>query len=83
MIVTSIILFFASIVSFFVGLMPDMKIDFTPQAQDSLSSIISGVSALMPVNHVGVVLGLVLLVYGLEFLWLLINWLIAKIPTID
>lgn len=83
MVVMAIITFFASIVSFFVGLLPNMKINFTPQAQDSLTSVIEGVNAFVPVTHVAICLGLVFVVYSVEFLWLLINWLIAKIPTID
>ena len=83
MVVVAICAFFASIVSFFVGMIPDMKIDFSPSQVDSFYSVLNYVSAFVPVTQVGIVCGLVFIVYTVEFLWLLLNWLLGKIPTID
>jgi hypothetical protein len=83
MIITAIIVFFASVCSFFISLIPNMRIDVSPEFQDSWVSIVNNVSALVPTNHLFIILALVALIYGAEFLWLLLNWIIAKIPFIE
>lgn len=83
MIITGIVLAIISIISFFLSLIPNMRIEMTPQSQQSLFSIMEGVGALLPVTQLGIIIGLILLVYAAEFLWLLLNWIIAKIPFIE
>lgn len=83
MIITALAMFAVAILSFFMSLIPNMKMEFTPQGQESLFSVMQGVGALLPVNQLGIILGIILVVYAAEFLWLLLNWLIAKIPFIE
>jgi hypothetical protein len=83
MVIVAICAFFASILAFLVGLIPNMKIDFAPSDVDSLYSVISYVGAFVPTTQLGIIVGLVFLVYSIEFLWLLLNWIIAKIPFIE
>lgn len=83
MIITAIITFVVGIVAWIISFLPELRIDFSPQAQDSLFSVISGVGCLVPVNTAGIIIGLIVLAYGIEFLWYVFNWLIAKIPFIE
>jgi hypothetical protein len=63
-------------------MIPNMKIDFSPNGVDTFYSVIGYVTPFVPVTQVFIVLGLIFLVYSVEFLWLLLNWLLSKIPTI-
>lgn len=83
MAIVAIITFLVSIVTGLLSLLPDMRIDFNAENTDTFFSIVQGVSAFLPVTHVAIVLGLMFVLYSVEFLWHLLNWLIAKIPTID
>lgn len=83
MIITAIVTMCVGVLSFFMSMVPSMRINFSPDAQASLYSVISNVSAFVPVTQVGIIVGLILLIYAAEFLWLLLNWLIAKVPFIE
>ena len=69
-------------VKWLISILPNMRIDFTPTDQDSFLSVINGVSCIAPVTTAGIILGLIVLVYGLEFLWYLLNYLTEKLPLI-
>jgi len=83
MAIVAIVTFLVSIVTGLLSLMPDMRIDFTPENTETFVSILQGVNSFLPVTHVAIVLSLMFILYSVEFLWHLLNWLIAKIPTID
>lgn len=83
MIITAICMFVVGIISWIISIMPNMRVDFDPQSTASFFSVIDGVSCVVPVTQAGIIIGLILLVYGIEFLWLLLNWIIAKIPFIE
>lgn len=83
MIITAIVMFIVSILSFFLSMIPSMKIDLSGAETSSFYSIIEHVSYFVPTVHLGIILGIILLVYVAEFLWLLLNWIIAKIPFIE
>lgn len=83
MVVFAIVTWFVGIVSSLIGLMPNMRIDFNAENQQSFTEVLQLVSSLVPLNTVLICVSLVAAIYAVEFLWLLLNWLIAKIPMID
>lgn len=83
MLITAMIAFVVLVFTWILSLIPPMKINLAPENQDSLFEIINGVSCIVPVKTAGVLVGIVLIVYGIELIWLLVNWLISKIPLID
>lgn len=83
MVIVAILAFFASIVTMILSWVPSMKIDVDAVAPSGLYSVIEYVGAFVPTTQLGIILGLILAVYSLEFIWLLINWVASKIPTIS
>ncbi|MGX1195511.1 hypothetical protein [Metabacillus sp. SLBN-84] len=83
MIITAIIMFCVGILSWIIALMPSLNFSFSPENQSSFVGVIDAVSCLVPMNTIGIIMGLIILAYGIEFLWYIFNWVIAKIPFID
>ena len=83
MIITGIINLIVGVFNWILSLIPSMKINIAAENQDSLFEVINGVSCIVPVKTAGILVGIVLIVYGFELIWHLVNWLIAKIPFID
>lgn len=83
MIITGIVSLIVGVFSWILSLLPSMKINIAPDNQDSLFEVINGVSCIVPVKTAGFLVGIVLIVYGFELIWHLVNWIIAKIPFID
>ena len=83
MIIAGLIVFCIGIISWIISILPSAKIDFAPESQGSFIEVLNSVSCIVPVNTMGIILGIILLVYGVEFAWYCINWIIAKIPFIE
>lgn len=84
MIVDGILKFFFEFILWVANLLPVLKINMSLiEGQAALFSVINNVSCIMPVGTFGVIISLILVIYTVESTWAIINWIIAKIPTIN
>lgn len=84
MIVDSILQYFFDFIEWLALFLPVMKIPLSLfEGQASLWRVIHGVSCIMPVYTFLSLLGLIATIYVIEGTWAILNWLIAKIPTIN
>lgn len=86
MIFDAIIGTFLKMLNAFLSLLPILDFsDMFTKVSDlaSLWAILANVSCFLPVNTVMHILTLILIIYTISVGWAFVNWLIAKIPTIN